>query len=163
MRFRSHHTHGKATSAMPALLTKEEMVAADRHAIDTLGIPALVLMESAGRAVADRAERLYRGGGRSGVLAIAGLGNNGGDAIVAARHLHHRGVPVAGAVAGDPARASADCRKQLEIAHACGVAVEVLAETFQAPPAGTVVIDGLFGTGLTREVTGLSARIIQAL
>ena len=65
--------------------------AADAHTIEDLGVPGIVLMEHAGRAVAEAAGRFVPGLARAVVL--AGPGNNGGDGWVAARHLWGAGVP----------------------------------------------------------------------
>jgi NAD(P)H-hydrate epimerase len=78
-----------------AYLTSEEMGEADREAIDGFGIDVLSLMENAGLAVATVARLLLEGsvgGRRVGVL--VGKGNNGGDGLVAARHLHNWGADV---------------------------------------------------------------------
>lgn len=78
-----------------AYLTSEEMGEADREAIDGFGIDVLSLMENAGLAVATLARLLLEGsvvGRRVGVL--VGKGNNGGDGLVAARHLHNWGADV---------------------------------------------------------------------
>jgi NAD(P)H-hydrate epimerase len=147
---------------MSAVLTKAEMQALDRRAIEELGIPGMVLMEVAGRAVADRAGARARG---RRVLAIAGLGNNGGDAVVAARHLFDRGVPVDIALAGARERVSPDLEKQLQIAKQLGL--EPLSLEGAELPAlfgkYAVAIDGLFGLGLSRAIDGLSKAIIEAL
>jgi len=80
------------------LVTSAEMRAIDRHAIDKIGLPALVLMENAGRAVAEEVVRIARNSPRGGRpprwLILAGKGNNGGDGIAAARHLKERGFDV---------------------------------------------------------------------
>ena len=78
-------------SADLALLTVEEMAAADRFAVDA-GVPSLTLMENAGRAVADEAGKLVKTGARIAIL--CGPGNNGGDGFVAARLLKVRGYDV---------------------------------------------------------------------
>src|SRR5436309_9994620 len=65
----------------------------DRRAVEEFHIPILVLMENAGRAVAEAARRHLQQ--RSRVLILAGPGNNGGDGLVAARHLTNAGIPVA--------------------------------------------------------------------
>ncbi len=71
----------------------------DRRAVEEYHIPILALMENAGRAVAEAARGIMEGRPRHlkegvGVLVLAGPGNNGGDGLVAARHLHNAGIPV---------------------------------------------------------------------
>lgn len=152
---------------MPVLLSKQQMQALDRFAIDSIGIPALTLMEVAGRAVADAAEPLARAGGR--VIAAAGLGNNGGDAVVAARHLRDRGFEVTLVLIGRADRASPDLAAELAIAARLDLVPQVVDDdgafaAFARDLAGhAVAIDGLFGTGLSRPVTGLEARVLDLL
>ncbi len=74
------------------LVTTEQMRGLDRAAIEDYGIPGLVLMENAGRAVAEAAAQMLDGSGR--VVVVCGRGNNGGDGFVAARHLSNRSVAV---------------------------------------------------------------------
>ena len=72
-------------------MSREEVRAVDRRALDELGMSGLVLMENAGRGAAE----LLASRGISGTVAIcAGRGNNGGDGLVIARHLANRGVAV---------------------------------------------------------------------
>lgn len=150
---------------MIPLVTGEEMQRLDRAAIDEIGIPALVLMETAGRAVADVVEeRIDAHGGN--VLAVAGSGNNGGDAIVAARHLMNRGVEVTIALCADRGKISKDLAQQLAIAEKLDLPIIEVdhADTFVDLLAGhEVIADGLFGTGLTRPIEGLQASIIEAI
>ena len=67
--------------------TRDEVRAFDRHCIETLGIPGIVLMENAGRQIADVARAMLDRAEFRHCLVLAGRGNNGGDAFVAARHL----------------------------------------------------------------------------
>jgi NAD(P)H-hydrate epimerase len=149
---------------MTTILTRAQMQAADRIAIEEVGIPSLVLMEVAGRAVADVTEA--RALGRP-VLSLAGTGNNGGDAVVAARHLKERGLDVTLVVLGDEAGASPDMAAQLGMARALGITPEVLDGKQAALELGAlverhpVVIDGMFGTGLTRPIEGWRAEAIE--
>jgi hydroxyethylthiazole kinase-like uncharacterized protein yjeF len=69
------------------LVTAEEMAAIDRMAIEQYGVPSLVLMENAGRAVAEVASDMLNSAGENAVAVFCGKGNNGGDGLVAARHL----------------------------------------------------------------------------
>jgi ADP-dependent NAD(P)H-hydrate dehydratase / NAD(P)H-hydrate epimerase len=83
---------------MLELLTNAEMAAADRHTI-AAGTAGIVLMENAGRAVADAVCRRCPPG--STVAIVVGPGNNGGDGYVAARHLAGRGYGVTVLTVGD--------------------------------------------------------------
>lgn len=153
---------------MTTLLSREQMRELDRIAIEDVGIPSMVLMEVAGRAVAEAVYQLWRD--EPGlVLAVAGRGNNGGDAVVAARHLVERGLPVELVVLGDPQRLSRDLLAELEIAAALGLDAtflegEVVGSRLRAlAEQASYAIDGIFGTGLDRPVEGMYAAAIGAL
>ena len=83
------------------VLTRAEVRALDRRATAEFGVPALLLMENAGRAAADEAERLL-GGRRGPVAVIAGPGNNGGDGLVRSRDASHIGFEAADVGASRP-------------------------------------------------------------
>lgn len=135
------------------LLGAEAMRALDRHTIEKLGVPGELLMECAGRLVAAFAEP--DGAGR--VLVLCGPGSNGGDGLVAARHLHLRGVPVRVALAADPARLQGDAARNLERAERAGV---FFARPDWTVAPGDVIVDALFGTGLARAPEGAAADAI---
>ena len=129
------------------ILTAAEMRAAEQRAID-VGTPAELLMERAGEGVA---EAVWRFAGPQPVLVVCGPGNNGGDGYVAARYLRGRGIPVRVAALGEP-KASAAARARA----AWGGPVVPIAEAQPAP----VLIDALFGTGLSR---GLNEDLTSSL
>ncbi len=140
---------------MNELLTSAEMAEADRRAV-SLGIPSLTLMENAGRAVADEAEKMVQPGARIAVL--CGPGNNGGDGFVAARLLKERGygvqvaclVPIA-SLKGDAAGMAGKWDGVVE-----PMTPSVLTDA-------RFIIDALFGAGLAREVVGDAAKVIDAI
>lgn len=140
--------------------------ARDRHTIDVLGVPGLVLMEHAGRAVADvvSAELQRRPGS---VLVVCGRGNNGGDGFVCARHLLARGVDVVVVSAGAPDQLTGDAalaaglyaRAAAHLAHP-GIAVGDLAARISSQTP-SVIVDALFGTGLSRPLDeGIIAAVV---
>lgn len=140
---------------MIELLTTAEMAKADRLTIAG-GVPSIVLMERAGRAVADAVCAILRG--RS-VIVVAGPGNNGGDGFVAARVLAERGHDVRvlmvgdqDKLRGDAATAAGGWKGRTEAA-----APERLGE------GGCVIVDALFGAGLDRPVEGLPRAMIEAM
>ena len=121
------------------ILTAARMRAAEEaHAPTPEAMHAL--MERAGAAVADAVRRLAAG---AEVLVLCGPGNNGGDGYVAARVLREAGHPVRVAASGDPATDLARAAR----ARWTGP-VQLLAD---APPA-PVLVDALFGTGLSRAL-----------
>jgi ADP-dependent NAD(P)H-hydrate dehydratase / NAD(P)H-hydrate epimerase len=140
------------------LVGAQTMRALDRHTIDTLGVPGDLLMESAGRAVAEAVLDLAPPGGP--VLVVCGGGNNGGDGLVAARHLHRLGVPVRAALLVPRARVRGDAGRNLERARRAGVSVT---GTGFRTAGAAVVVDAVFGTGLTRRVEGPAATAIRRI
>lgn len=131
---------------------------ADQFTTQTIGIPALVLMERAALAAVQRltTEKFDL----TQVLVFAGTGNNGGDGIAMARLLHIQGIAVTVMLTGAEAKASAATAQQLHILHHYGV--PVLPATTNL--AGyTTIVDAIFGIGLNRPVTGKFADWVQAI
>jgi len=152
---------GSAVIAQPVcwpLVTAQEMRELDRNAIETLGVSADTLMENAGRAVAEELLRELPTG--AGVWIICGRGNNGGDGLVAARLLHRLGVEVLVILLGEAASLSADAATNLD--RACSVGVPLADAQWQLPSRG-VVVDAIFGTGLSRSVEGTEAEWIRRI
>jgi hydroxyethylthiazole kinase-like uncharacterized protein yjeF len=114
------------------------------------------LMERAGVAAACWAAELAAGNGAP-VLLLAGPGNNGGDAFVAARLLRERYFDVRLVFCGDPERVPADAAAARQrFLHAGGTELDAIPEV----PRWALVIDGLFGIGLARTPEGPHARLI---
>ena len=118
------------------------------------GIPGDRLMEAAGRAVARAARRRFR---PCRTLVLAGPGNNGGDGYVAARLLEQAGWPVAVAALAPP-RPGSDAAT----AAARWRGPMLPFTPAEAARAG-LVIDAVFGAGLTRAVEGLVAEVLGAV
>lgn len=116
------------------------------------------LMERAGLAAAELARDLLAG--KTSVLVIAGPGNNGGDALVAARHLKSWWFRVAVVLAGDASKLPLDATNALQAWRAAGG--EVL-ETIPPALKWDLVIDGLFGIGLARELSGRYLELVRAV
>jgi len=135
------------------LLNVEQMGRADQLAIGA-GISGLELMEQAGKAVADHAAKLAAG---RAVVVLCGPGNNGGDGYVAARHLKERGVNVRIAAFRDPEHLSHDAHTNYKrwegtIEPLWPIALE----------ENCIVVDALFGAGLTRDIDGPVANVLNA-
>jgi NAD(P)H-hydrate epimerase len=141
----------------------ETMRALDRHTIDHLGVLGDLLMESAGRAVAaaviEALAELPTGQERN-VLVVCGTGNNGGDGLVVARHLHQWGIPVRVALLGESAAVRGDAAKNLERARSVGVGF--LGAGLEVSSPG-LIVDAIFGTGLSRDVSGESLNAIRRI
>lgn len=141
---------------MRYLMTGAQMKEIDAYAIQTIGIPSMVLMERAALAVAgavekacdlpDRNVRAHR------VLVFCGTGNNGADGAAIARILHLRGFHVTVLTVGNEEHRTEEMRRQLSIAEKLEIAVVEFSDFL--PGNGGIVIDALFGVGLSREVTG---------
>jgi NAD(P)H-hydrate epimerase len=127
------------------------MRALDAHTIDALGVAGDVLMESAGRAVVEAVLGL-RERAADGVLIVCGSGNNGGDGYVAARQLCALGVPVRTVSLADPDSLRGDAATNFERAQRFGVPHALGAAAITDGVSCAVVVDAIFGTGLTREV-----------
>ncbi len=138
------------------LATAAEMRALDRHTIEVLGVPGELLMESAGQAIA--AQALRQLGARGEVWCFCGSGNNGGDGLVAARLLQLRGIESRIVLVGDRARFTPEAAANFARAERAGVKLAK-----GAPPRGSVIVDAIFGTGLTRKVEGAAARAIRRI
>lgn len=148
---------------MHELLTCEEMAEADRRAV-ALGVPSLTLMENAGRAVADEAEKMVAPGAR--IVVLCGPGNNGGDGFVAARYLKERGYDVRVAclvpveqLKGDAAEMARRCSRVLSISDISGGPVDrgfAIAD-FE------LVVDAVFGAGLSRPPEGVYDSILKSM
>jgi hydroxyethylthiazole kinase-like uncharacterized protein yjeF len=131
------------------ILTAAQMREMDRHTIQDLGVPSLVLMERAGGAVAKRASSPCCAGGPCGVAVVCGRGNNGGDGWVAARHLsldRRRFPKVTVFPLAAQKECSPDCR---EMWNRVGRWVEVVpAFDGEIDLAGfDLIVDAVYGTG----------------
>ncbi len=139
---------------MRYLVSASEMREYDRNTIERIGIPACVLMERAALAAVELIEKRCGGTGiASTVLVMAGTGNNGGDGLAAARILSERGYPVEVWTVGDRGKASAQWKQQMEILK--NYPVECTDMPRQR--AYGVLVDALFGLGLSRAVEGAYA------
>ncbi|AWN48750.1 bifunctional ADP-dependent NAD(P)H-hydrate dehydratase/NAD(P)H-hydrate epimerase [Methylobacterium terrae] len=133
------------------LITTDEMRRADAAAISA-GTPGLTLMHRAGSAVAERARALA---GDGPVLVLCGPGNNGGDGFVAARLLAQAGLPVEVALLGSVEALGGDA------AAAAAEWAGPVADAVRAEPGGfALVIDALFGAGLSRPIEGEAAALV---
>ncbi len=140
---------------MLELLTAEQMGRADRLTIAG-GVPGAILMENAGAGVADLVSSRFPDAPTVAVL--CGPGNNGGDGFAAARHLLDRGYRVRLGFDGDPAKLPADAQ-----AMAAGFAGTIEPLSTDLLAGADVIVDGLFGAGLTRPIEGKLAALIAAI
>ena len=149
------------------LVTSEQMRSIDRQAIEERGIPGVVLMENAGRAVADAADEML---GEIDAFAraavVCGRGNNGGDGFVAARHLANRGWDVDVYLLASSDDLSGDAATNCRIARKMGLPIveNPSPEALEAAlDSADLVIDAVLGTGLSGEVEGIVRTAITAI
>jgi len=126
-------------------LTAEEMAEADRASIEEFGIDVLSLMENAGWGVASLARRLL-GGSVSGrkVCCLVGTGNNGGDGLVAARHLHNWGARLQVVLGGERRELRDVPARQLAIVDRMGIPIEGPGRELAGQD---LIVDSLLGYG----------------
>ncbi|MGQ0506851.1 MAG: NAD(P)H-hydrate dehydratase [Myxococcaceae bacterium] len=142
------------------MLTAAEVRESERIACDELGSSVALLMENAGRALADEAlERASRSGR---FLVLCGRGNNGGDGLVAARKLASAGRDVHVELVADPEKLDGEPARNLQALRAQGLVLAKIPATY-AVATGDVVIDALLGTGLSRPPEGAFAEAIKRI
>ncbi|MDD4940557.1 MAG: NAD(P)H-hydrate epimerase [Candidatus Omnitrophica bacterium] len=146
------------------LLTAARSKKLDERAARAYGISTLVLMENAGRQVAEAALRMYRG--RAGIAIFCGKGNNGGDGFVAARHLVIRGIRPQVLLAGRIPDVRGEARSNLDILLKLKQRiVEISPEAASCIKVRScgLIIDALLGIGLTGEVRGIYQDLIAVI
>jgi NAD(P)H-hydrate epimerase len=146
------------------LLSRASARAAD-NALIAAGVPGIVLMENAGRAATDVILR-EMSAHLARPLIVGGVGQNGGDAWVLARQLLTRGVTSDVILVGEPAKVTGDAAIALASLRALGVSpltIERVEQLDAFRDRASLVIDGLFGTGLDRPLEGLVHDVIERL
>lgn len=139
----------------------------DAHLVHHVGVPSIVLMENAGRGAA---ELLLALGVRGPVVICCGKGNNGGDGLVIARHLHLADVPVQVLLLADEAELAGDARVNFEIVRRLRLPVRcvldpVLEESEIAALLADAdwIVDALLGSGLTGPARPPYDRMIELI
>ena len=142
---------GAMTTILPSCA---EMAAIDRASVEA-GVPGLRLMENAGAAVARHLGARFK---RCPVAVLCGPGNNGGDGFVVARHLFDAGWPVRVGLLGERAALRGDAAAMAAI---CPVEIETIAPDL-IEHAG-LIVDALFGAGLSRPLEGAALTLVRVL
>ncbi len=151
-----------------------EMRELDRLAIEEYGIPGLVLMENAGLGTVLMMEKELGPAANHFALILIGPGNNGGDGLVIGRHLHQRGCEPIFIFLMTPDTLQGDAATNLHIVQKLALPLHVLDNAPRVQILSTLyqqliskgkscyaIIDGLFGTGLCRDINGHMAELIQ--
>ncbi len=148
--------------------SRHGLMEVDRRAVEQFGISVPVLMENAGRQVAEVTRSYLLEG--SAVLILAGAGNNGGDGLVAARHLANRGHNVRIILIADEEKFTGAAQTQLQIVRKMQLPIQILSQKPDAladflghSDVGDAVIDAMFGTGLNRPLGGAARDLIDQL
>ena len=155
---------------MKYYLTGKQAGLIDRYTQDKVGIPGLVLMEKAAEVAADELEKRLKDSSflfdmlRDKILIVAESGNNGGDGVAVARILKTHGYDTYVYEINGISSKSDSYLKQVEIARNLGV-------TFVTPEIDKeevffdykVVVDSIFGVGLTRDVKGIQSKVIDRI
>lgn len=143
---------------MKYLVNSREMRQYDNNTSDVLKVPSLLLMEQAALAACEEIEKLADK--TEPLLIVCGVGNNGGDGLAIGRILYLRGYTVELVLIGDEEKATEQNKKQQEILNAYHVAIsKVIPEGKQYQ----MVIDAIFGVGLTREIEGTYKCVIEQM
>ena len=140
---------------MHIALTREDSRRTDAYTIQELGLPGMVLMENAGRAIFEIVMDILEERGGLTAYIVAGKGNNGGDGFVVARYLIEAGVDVVTFHTAKPGEYSGDALSNFKILQALSPRVyhtpdiEALTQYTEGLLAADVIVDALLGTGIT--------------
>ncbi len=148
-------------------LTCQQIRELDVLAIEHVGVPGIVLMENAARSVAEFVYAGLYSPGAGTVVILCGPGNNGGDGLVIARHLHNAGVPVVVALAVSPAAVNGDAAINLGIYRRMeqplidASTLAGLEEVRKRLQSAEVVVDALLGTGSKGPPRGAIGELVS--
>lgn len=142
---------------MQYLPNGEQMKRADGYTIQTLGVPSLTLMERAASACVEEIQR--RGHDLSSICVVCGSGNNGGDGLAIGRMFAQEGLKVTAIMAGQESHMTKEALYQKERFEESG---GILGDQF-GNEEYSIIIDALFGVGLSREASGRYADLLKAM
>ena len=147
------------------IVTAAEMRAIDGATTERFGVPSLTLMENAGTAVAEYVLTNYSAARR--VVVLCGKGNNGGDGLVAARHLHQKGRWVEVILLADPSELRGDAAVMFGKLKAPPISVrsseELESDRLRSSLQADLYLDAILGTGFKPPVSGLYAAAISMM
>jgi len=153
-------------------ITPAKMREIDKRTQEEFNIPVTILMENAGRAVFQTAMEMLSGKENKKVVVVSGSGNNGGDALVAARHLMNNGIAtdIFSVVPIEKlyGEAKANYNRAEKVANTMAKSIGILSKENLSifkdkMKEGQLIIDGIFGTGLDREVREPQRTVIQLI
>lgn len=148
---------------MRYLLGREAMQKTEAYSIQRIGIPSLALMERAALAVCQAV--CERKNDASRVLICCGMGNNGADGLAAARMLFQKKTAVEVLLMGDPEKSTEEFRVQYAIVKRMGIRIGTFSdyEEYIKKETYDILVDALFGIGLTRPLTGSYRDLVDRL
>lgn len=142
---------------MRYIYTSEQTKEMENHAIQTMGFPSIVLMERAAMSVA--AVIMEKVSYEQKIVCVCGTGNNGGDGVAVARLLKQSGYHVALCMVGDSEQLTQETKIQVKMALNC----RVKTENTDRISSADIIIDALFGIGLSRPVEGVYKEVIKRM
>src|SRR5512145_2952412 len=150
-----------------------QMADLDKITVEKYGIPALLLMENAGRSCVERIFHILEdkvgAPEEASVAVVCGRGNNGGDGMVIARHLHNRGVNVEVFILSEEDRLSADAQAQHEILKKLDVERRVIRDAEGVEDLRSYLeevhlcVDAILGTGLSSPLEGIVRDVVEVI
>jgi len=147
----------------------KEMRAVDKEAIGSYGIVELALMESAGHRVAASAVQLLKTADKKSICVLAGSGNNGGDALVAARYLSNFGARIKTFLIGNKDHRTESLNAQIKVLRGMGIEIQEL-ESDRAWERlkvtlrfSDLIIDGVLGTGFSGALRPSILRLVRLI
>lgn len=148
-------------------VTVKEIQKLDKIAIQEIGIPSLVLMENAGQSVAQEVLKRLKDQPKKVVCVVCGVGNNAGDGFVAARHLLIAGIKTKIFLIGRERDLKNDAAVNCQILRKVGYPIFSVTELNSVLKRNLsradVVVDAIFGVGLSRLIEGPFKEIIQEI
>ena len=148
------------------LVFAKEMQSLDQQSAEQIGLPTMVLMENAGKAVAETAADFLEDCFGKNIVVFTGKGNNGGDGFAAARWLSNQGARVKVFLVSPWQELTGDAAAQLRICRKCGIELFALKEDRGSWDVAEVscrqadlVIDAVLGTGFNGVLQGVQQRV----
>lgn len=147
---------------MEILVDSRQMKQCDKNTIEHFGVPSLLLMERAALSVVEEIDLYFSQKCKQTekkVLLVCGCGNNGGDGLAIARILWQRGYKITIVMPKESRKLSLEAKTQIEILYRYGISME---DTIPEKEFD-VIVDALFGVGLTRNLEGINKEYITCI
>jgi hydroxyethylthiazole kinase-like uncharacterized protein yjeF len=152
------------------VMTRQQVRNIDDWAINTIGLPGVVLMENAGKSCSDMITQILKNKTHPRVSIFCGTGNNGGDGFVIARHLLNAGFKVSLAICGDRSKIKGDAKINLDVLEKLGFVADTMdfnADIWQQVANFTadsdMIVDAVFGTGLAGKLSDEYCRLFDSI